>query len=222
MTAPLLYLTGTNTSVGKTTLASLLLRRAHARNLKVGALKPFCSGGREDAERLHALQTASLSLSEVNPFYFDEPVAPYVAARNQNQKITLDETTETIRKIATRHDPLLIEGAGGLMSPLGERFTLADIIRELPGRVCVVASNILGVINSTLLTHRALDSTTDARYVLMNSREPDASARSNADVIREWTGAPVYEFPFLPNLDQTDLAAEAVLDSLLNWWLDAK
>ena len=107
------------------------------------------------------------------------------------------------------------------MSPLGERFTLFEIIHELPGRVCVVASNVLGVINATLLTHRALQDT-DARYVLMNSRDPDASARSNPDVIREWTQAPVYEFPFLANLHQTDLAAEAVLDSLLNWWLDAK
>jgi dethiobiotin synthetase len=107
------------------------------------------------------------------------------------------------------------------MSPLGERFTLAEIVREIPGRLCVVASNALGVINAMLLTHRALESA-DARYVLMNSREPDASARSNADVIREWTQAPVYEFPFLANPDQPDLAAEAVLDSLLNWWLDAK
>ena len=68
MSAPLLYVTGTNTAVGKTTLACLLLRRARERNLRVAAMKPFCSGSREDAEQLHALQTANLTLDEVNPF----------------------------------------------------------------------------------------------------------------------------------------------------------
>src|SRR5437868_4825877 len=132
MTAPLLYVTGTNTGVGKTTLACLLLQRARERNLTIAAMKPFCSGGRDDAERLHAIQTAGLTLDELNPFHFTEPLTPYTAARNESQAITLAHTIDSIKKIAARGHPLLIEGAGGLMSPLGDRFTLLDIIRELP------------------------------------------------------------------------------------------
>jgi dethiobiotin synthetase len=218
MSAPLLYVTGTNTGVGKTTLACLLLRRARERSQKVAAMKPFCSGGREDAEKLHALQAAGLTLDEVNPFWFQEPVAPYVAARSENRRIHERNTTDAIRKIASRGLPTLIEGAGGLMSPLGERFTLLEVIRALPGRVCIVGSNVLGGINSALLTHLALKGA-HMRFVLMNSSAADASARTNADVIREWTEAPTFEFPFLHTLDEENLAATAVLDSLLDWWV---
>src|SRR5687767_12143806 len=98
MTAPLLYVTGTNTGVGKTTLACLLLRRARERNLRVAAMKPFSTGGREDAERLRALQTAGLKLDEVNPVHFAEPVAPYVAAAKQKQTVTLAQTIVSIQK----------------------------------------------------------------------------------------------------------------------------
>lgn len=221
MSAPLLYITGTNTGVGKTTLACLLLRRARERSLKVAAMKPFCSGGREDAEQLHALQTADLSLDEVNPFWFHEPVAPYVAAKKENRQITARETTDAIRKLTASNLPLLIEGAGGLMSPLGERFTLLEVIRELPGSVCAVGTNILGVINGALSVHFALKGI-DLRFVLMNSNLSDASSATNPDVIREWTNVPTFEFPFLQHLDEQNLAATAVLDSLLDWWLAAK
>jgi dethiobiotin synthetase len=221
MTPPLLYITGTNTGVGKTTLACLLLLRARQRSLKVAAMKPFCSGGREDAEKLHALQTAGLSLDEVNPFWFREPVAPYVAARNENRRITARETTAAIHNLAARNVPLLIEGAGGLMSPLGERFTLLEIIRELPGPVCAVGTNALGVINGALSVHFALKGIA-LRFVLMNPKQPDASTPTNADVIREWTNAATFDFPFLPRLDEQNLTAAAVLDSLLDWWLAAK
>jgi dethiobiotin synthetase len=218
MSAPLLYVTGTNTGVGKTTLACLLLRRARARSLKVAAMKPFCSGGREDAEKLHELQTAGLTLDEVNPFWFEEPIAPYVAAKTENRRIHERETTDAIRKIVAQGSPTLVEGAGGLMSPLGERFTLLELIRAAPGRVCVVGSNVLGVINSALLTHLALKGA-DMRFVLMDSSAADASAGTNADVIREWTEAPTFEFPLLQNLDEENVAATAVLDSLLDWWV---
>lgn len=221
MSAPLLYITGTNTGVGKTTLACLLLRRARERSLNVAAMKPFCSGGREDAEQLHALQTADLTLDEVNPFWFTEPVAPYVAAKNENRQISARDTTDAIRDLAARNLPVLIEGAGGLMSPLGERFTLLEIIRELPGCVCGVGTNVLGVINGALSVHFALKGM-DVRFVLMNPRVADASAGTNADVIREWTNAPTFQFPFLQRMDEENLAATAVLDSLLDWWIAGK
>ena len=220
MSAPLLYVTGTNTGVGKTTLARLLLQRAKQRNLSAAAMKPFCSGGREDAEILHALQTAGLSLDEVNPFYFDEPLAPYIAARNQKRTITAEQTIKAIQNVRTRNFPTLIEGAGGLMSPLGERFTLADLIRGVPGHVCVVGANILGVINAALLTHGALKSIgcNDVRFALMNSAQNDPSARSNANVIREWTDSPTVELPFLDSVEGEN-SATALLDSILDWWI---
>jgi dethiobiotin synthetase len=219
MTAPILYITGTNTEVGKTTLASLLLRRARERNIKVAAIKPFCSGSREDAERLHALQSAGLALDEVNPFYFRQPISPYVAANNENRTVTMSQTIDALLKIRARGCPTLLEGAGGLMSPLGANFTLLDLIQQLPGKVCAVGQNRLGVINAALLTHRPLKSI-DLRFILMSVTQPDASAASNAAVIREWTRTSTSEFPFLPNIENSK-AATPILDELLGWWISS-
>jgi len=225
MSAPLLYLTGTNTGVGKTTLSRLLLQRARERNLRVAAMKPFCTGGRDDAEQLHALQIAGLTLDELNPFYFTEPVTPYIAARNENRSITLSETIDSIKKIQSKGCPLLIEGAGGLMSPLGNRFTLIDIINELPGKVVVVAPNILGVLNSALLTHEGFiknqRATSDLRFVLMFGFTADLASATNASVIREWTGVTTSEFPFLSDSQSTSVAAQ-ILDQMIEWWIDEK
>jgi dethiobiotin synthetase len=220
MSAPLLYVTGTNTAVGKTTLACLLLRRARERNLRIAAMKPFCSGGRDDAEKLHALQTAGLTLDEVNPFHFAEPVTPYIAARNENRVITLAQTIDSIQTIQTRHHPLLIEGAGGLMSPLGERFTLFDIIQKLPGKICIVAPNILGVINAALLTRHALNQvhSDQIRFVLMNPPQRDAAASTNAEMIEDWTGAAALELPFL-SIHSAPTYVDKILEDLLAWWI---
>jgi dethiobiotin synthetase len=218
MSAPLLYVTGTNTGVGKTTLAKLLLRRARERNLPVAAMKPFCSGGREDAEQLHALQTAGLSLDEVNPFYFNEPIAPCVAARIARDVVTLEQTMAAIAKVRARNLPLLIEGAGGLLSPLGEKFTLLEIIERLPDKILIVALNTLGVINSALLTHRALANVNNVKpqFILMNTAQPDASAPTNGRIICEWTGAAVDEIPFLREPDRSN--CPEALDEILEWW----
>lgn len=220
MTPALLYVTGTNTGVGKTTLCAQLLRRARDRGLVVGAMKPFCSGGRADAEALHALQTAGMTLDEVNPFYFAEPVSPYVAAREENRRITETKAVKAIDQALAKNIPLVVEGAGGVLSPLGDRFTLLDIIRQCPAKTCVVGMNILGVINAALLTYHALQATSaDVRFVLMSPAETDASTVANADVIREWTGLPVFEFPFLHSSNEPNLRATAVIDSLLDWWM---
>jgi dethiobiotin synthetase len=223
LSAPLLYITGTNTGVGKTTLARLLLQRARERKIQIATLKPFCSGGRDDAEQLHSLQTANLTLDEVNPFYFDEPISPYVAARLHQKAISLAQAIAAIQKVLSRNFPTLIEGAGGLLSPLGEKFTLLDILHELPGKVCIVGPNSLGVINAALLTHRALGkiSTGEVRFVLMNGSQPDASSGSNASIIRDWTGAPTSEFPFLaqPERAATNAGCLEVLDDLIGWFI---
>ena len=223
MTPPLLYVTGTNTGVGKTTISCLLLRRAGELKMRVAAMKPFCSGGRDDAEKLHAFQTAGLTLDEVNPFYFRDAVTPSIAARNENRVITLGQTIDSITKMLSRGKPLLIEGAGGLLSPLGDRFTLLEIIREIPGKVCIVGQNSLGVINATLLTHRALPPQTQTHIVLMNPLQCDASADTNASVITEWISANVIELPFLEDQagssDFPDVASKS-LDELLRWWIE--
>ncbi len=151
------------------------------------ALKPFCTGDRSDAVLLHALQDGDLTLDQINPFYFKEPVAPVVAARIHRRSVTLQDVLSRILSIArklssiekqksTSQNPacLLIEGIGGLLVPLGEGprtprtlladrrglppFSVADLIARLNCRVIVAGANRLGAINHTLLTTRFLQS----------------------------------------------------------------
>lgn len=221
MSGPILYVTGTNTSVGKTTLAVLLLRHAAERGLRVGALKPFCSGGREDAERLHRLQTDELTLNEVNPFYFEDPVTPLVAARKAGKKISLQQTLNAIEFVRRPDFPLLIEGAGGLLSPLGEGFSLRDIIDAIPGKVCIVGTNSLGTLNLVQLTARCLPAATRAPAVaLMNAAIPDASSETNLTLLSEFfPESNVIELPFLQAKAEIWPEKNPGIDRLLSWWM---
>src|SRR5258708_17263219 len=152
MGTKILFITGTDTGVGKTLLTAVLLCYLRGRGARALALKPFCSGGRADAELLHRLQEGDLSLDEVNPFYFFEPVAPLVSVRRHNNHVPIVGVAQHIRSIASRlasGDPLqssnlknkrpkqtaenylLIEGSGGLLVPLGEGYTVLDLITRL-------------------------------------------------------------------------------------------
>lgn len=213
MSGPILYLTGTNTGVGKTTLATLLLQKRTG----LAPLKPFCSGGREDAQRLHALQTTGLSLDQINPFHFQEPLTPLLAARHEERKIPLEEVLKCIDTVTARGLPLLIEGAGGLLSPLGEGYSLAEIIERRPGKVCIVATNALGVLNLILLTNRVLQTlATNQTVVLMNVERPDLASKENSALLRSLLpGVSVFEIPHLT--DNSPIPSE--IDSILYWWL---
>jgi dethiobiotin synthetase len=196
----ILFITGTDTSAGKTVLTAMLL--AFLRRGGVGALamKPFCSGSRGDARLLHSLQRECLTLNEVNPFYFDKPLAPAAAAGRGGPKVPLRAARRQIRLLAGRCDLLLVEGAGGLLAPLGDDYTLRDLIRSLDCSTIVVCPNRLGVINHLMLTAEALQSAGIKEFtvVMMSVRKPDLSARSNHRMIRQrLSKTPVFCLPWL-------------------------
>lgn len=165
-------------------------------------MKPFCSGDRADARLLRSLQGNELTLDEINPFYFRQPVAPWVAARNHSRAIALSEALKPIRRIQARCDWLLVEGIGGVLVPLGEDFSVLDLIGSMAGDVLVVARNRVGVINHTLLTIRALKTAVCAnrrtQVILMGTRKPDVSSRTNAEVLSSLLPrVPIFCIPFL-------------------------
>lgn len=200
-----LVITGTNTNVGKTTFARALLQRARERQITIAAMKPFCTGGREDAEILHRLQTADLALDEVNPFHFAPPVTPLIAAREAGQCITVAQTITAIERVRAKNLPLVIEGAGGLLSPLGEGFDLLDIIKAIDAKVVLVGANQLGVLNHVLMSTRLLDGF-ELTVVLMRFGDVDESAKTNAALLQE----------LLPHASVHDGARPEFLDQLLD------
>lgn len=184
----MLFITGTDTGAGKTVLAALLVKFLRGRGVNAAALKPVCSGGRDDARVLRAAMNGALSLDDINPWHFRAPIAPLLAARRERRHVHLSEVLAHIRAMQRRFDALLIEGAGGLLSPLGENFDSGDLIAALGASPVVVAPNRLGAVNHILLTLEALPHSAAAgtRVGLVSPPKRDAAATTNAGLLAEF------------------------------------
>jgi dethiobiotin synthetase len=184
----ILFITGTDTGVGKTVFAALSTVYLRQNGFRVAALKPLCSGGRDDARVLHAAAGKILSLDEVNPWFFRAPLAPVVAARKEKKRVRLREVVAHIRRIAKRFEVVVVEGAGGLLSPLGEVFDSRDLIQALGAMPIIVCPNKLGAVNQVRLVLEALPPATrrKARVVLVNPKKPDAASRTNLELLSEF------------------------------------
>src|ERR1700690_504574 len=151
-----LFITGTDTGAGKTVLTALLARFLRECGVKAAALKPVCSGGRGDARALHAALDGALTLDEINPWHFRAPLAPLLAARRERKQVVRADVLAHVRTMQERFEVVLIEGAGGLLSPLGVNFDSRDLIAALRATPMVVCPNRLGAVNQILLTLCAL------------------------------------------------------------------
>lgn len=197
----IIFITGTGTGAGKTVLTALLLRHLRGEGREALAIKPFCSGSRNDARLLHRLQQERLTLAETNPFFFRRPLAPWVAAREKpGAQVPLADALGRIRRLAKRGQILLVEGSGGVLAPLGDNYAAAELISILRCQTVIVAPNCLGTINHTRLTVKYMQSigVEDIRIVMMGVRKPDISSRSNINAILELLpGIPVFSLPYL-------------------------
>ena len=144
MGSRILFITGTDTGVGKTVLTSLLTRHLRERGVAVAALKPICSGGRADARALHSSLDGALTIDEINPWHFRAPLAPLLAARREHRRVDLANVLAHVRSVQRRFDVVLVEGAGGLLSSLGEGFNARDLIIALRAVPIIVCPNRLG------------------------------------------------------------------------------
>ena len=196
----IIFITGTDTGAGKTVLTVLLAEFFRAQKIRAAACKPLCSGGRDDAEKIHAALGGALTLDEINPWHFRAPIAPLLAARREKKSVTLAAALAHIRALEKSFDVTLVEGAGGLLSPLGENFDSRDLIAALLATPVIVAQNKLGVVNHVLLTLAALPKNlrSRARVVLMSSPKPDAATATNAKLLAEFFPAKkIFALPWL-------------------------
>ncbi len=196
----MIFITGTDTGVGKTALTALLARHLRERGINTAALKPVCSGDRADARALHAASNGTLTLDEINPWHFRAPMAPLLAARRECRQVRLADVLAHVRTMQRRFDVLLVEGAGGLLSPLGGNFNSRDLIAALRATPMVVCPNRLGAVNQVLLTLAALPRSAScrARVVLMSPSKPDASTNTNGGLLAEFFDAKrIFKLPWL-------------------------
>ncbi len=133
----------------------------------------------------------ALSLDEINPWYYRAAIAPTLAARREGKKVKIGQIAAHVRAMEKKFDVTLVEGAGGLLSPLGANFNSRDVILELQAIPIIVAPNRLGVVNHILLTLEALPKNFRAKslVVLMPDWRPDASSKSNAALLAEFFDA---------------------------------
>ena len=183
------FITGTDTGVGKTWLTTHFLKLLREDGIDAVGMKPIECGGRDDATAILAASGEVPTLDEINPHHFAEPVAP--AAQTKSPQIDFAGILSAYDRLAARHELVLVEGAGGWLVPLDGRRTMADLVIALGLPVVVVAANRLGVLNHTLLTVRAIQSSgLECRAVFLNEIDkpgdlPDLSRESNARVLRD-------------------------------------
>jgi dethiobiotin synthetase len=204
-----LFITGTDTGVGKTVVAGLLARYLHRAGVAVGALKPVCSGGRADARFLRAAINGALTLDEINPWHFRLPLAPLLAARREKKKLNRKQVLAYVRRMQQRFPVLVVEGAGGLLSPLGEDFDSRDLIRKLKAIPIVVCPNRLGALNQVRLVLAALPTALSRRanVVLVSPGPATAASRTNPRLLAECVGTDrVHRLPKLKSPADHDRA----------------
>ncbi|MGH7893064.1 MAG: dethiobiotin synthase [Candidatus Binatia bacterium] len=189
-----LFITGTDTGVGKTFVACALAHALRARGRRVGVLKPVetgVDGEPEDACRLRLAANDRAPLDDVCPYRLRAPLAPAVAAAREGVAIDLDRVTALVRRRAGEVDVLLVEGAGGLLVPIVGRTTFLDLAVRLAVPIIIVAANRLGTINHTALTARvAAAAGLVVRGFILSHPTPhtDESASTNVETIGSLTG----------------------------------
>lgn len=146
------FVTATDTGVGKTVVAGMLVRQLRAQGYSVGVMKPVASGGRSDARYLKRVAGVDDPLPLINPICLSKPLAPLVAAQREKRKINLVRIWSAYRELRSKYDFIVVEGIGGLLVPVTSRMRIVDIARRFALPVIIVARPGLGTINHTLLT----------------------------------------------------------------------
>jgi dethiobiotin synthetase len=149
------FVTGTDTGVGKTVVACALARLLVRMDYDTGVMKPVSAGGREDAEDLIRSAGIDDGLDIVNPVALTEPLSPNLAAERAGTPVDTEKILDSYRALAQNHKRMIVEGAGGLLVPLKDDYSTADLAREIGLPLIIVARAALGTINHTLLTIEA-------------------------------------------------------------------
>ncbi len=206
---------GTGTEIGKTHVTECLLEHARSRGVRARAYKPIATGVAnrcEDAER-HA-KAADAPYAHPT-FAYHRPVSPHLAAREDGRPIDLDVIGKRAGEMAADVDVLLVEGAGGLFTPLSDSTTNIDLVRSLmPAIVLLVAPDRLGVLHDVHATERAAHGRNVALHAIVLSTPPtlDESSTSNAQELERLGFGPVVGV--FPRMSVDTVASQRVASQL--------
>ena len=214
ITKPGIFITGTDTGVGKTVAAAGLALVLKARGIKVGVMKPVATGCHGPDDRLVSQDAVFLFEAAENeypsltsPSRFRNPLAPNVASMLEKKEVNLEKIHHAFRELQRHYDFVIVEGIGGLFVPLTKDYFVANMIREFHLPLVIVARGGLGTINHTLLTvDAAVIRGFDIRGIIFN-RIPAVNYSmaeiTNPKVIHDLTGIPI--LGTLPEMDDIDV-----------------
>lgn len=188
------FLTGTDTGVGKTHLATQILRLARTAGLRCAGMKPICCGDRRDAELLLAASSEGLTIDELNPIWLKTPAAPYAAALIEQVEIDRSRLLSVLADLRSRFDFVVVEGVGGWLVPIQNDFFVGDLAAAMELPVVVAVHNRLGCLNHAMLTVRSVATHgLDCAGLVLNLRGgvPDIASATNEDILRRISGVPL-------------------------------
>ena len=154
-----LFVTATDTDIGKTYVCAGLAYALKKLDVDVGIMKPFACGVKQkigfSSNDLTILANAAMvddAEDIINPFFFPIPASPYTAAKNLGVKIDVEHVMECFRKLDQIHNIMLVEGIGGIMTPILRDYAIIDLIKDLMANTIIVTSSKIGTVNHTVLT----------------------------------------------------------------------
>jgi dethiobiotin synthetase len=212
-----LFITGTDTGVGKTYTAARLLDLLRASGTSCAGMKPICCGDRRDAERLLAAGSDGLMIDDINPVWLKTPAAPLVGSLMEKVDIEIDHILAAFHSLQNRVEHVIVEGTGGWMVPIRRNYFVSDLAAAMKVPVLAVAYNRLGCLNHSVLTvQNILGHGSRCVGLVLNSAQEkgDIAALTNADILKK-----ILDVPLLCGLGEnlTELPADwrLMLDSTI-------
>jgi len=211
-----IFVTGTDTGVGKTIVTAALTAALRRAGLDAVPMKPVQTGalgnekGRGSPDLDFCLRAAGLVGTEeyelLAPFRFELPASPHLAAREEGRTVAVDLLCESFERAARRHEAVVVEGVGGVLVPLNEREFVADLIERLGLPVVLTARTGLGTLNHTFLSIKELERRGAAPagivFCQIEPGPPGLIEEDNIETIGRISGVPVLgTIPFIEGLD---------------------
>lgn len=215
------FITGTDTGVGKTAITAALAASLRKRGIDVGVMKPVASGVPQktgfkssDVALLHEAAKVNDAEEMINPVFLQVPTSPYDATKILNLEIDMRIISERFQHLLKVHQMLLVEGIGGIMTPITRNFFVADMIKEMKLETIIVTRSTLGTLNHTVMTFRMCKEygiTIKGMIINCFDEKGSLAERNAPSTLHEITGLPILGIiPFVKDYQKLDTMTSIV------------
>ena len=223
------FVTGTDTGIGKTMITAAIAACLKKRGIDVGVMKPIASGNPQktgfkssDASLLHDASAVKDSEVEINPVFLPIPAAPYDATKILNLPVDMPLIFKKFQELMRLHQMLLIEGIGGIMTPIARNFFVADMIKAMGLEAIIITRATLGTLNHTVMTFKMCQQyKIPVKGIIVNYfDEKGTPAEKNAPTtLYELTGVPILGIiPFVKDYQKLDTMMDFI-ENIIDWEL---